>query len=67
MTQEPLIQKPLFWIPLTLFIGLCILLAVGLTLNPTELPSPLIGKPAPAFTLPILGNTEQKFSNTDND
>ncbi|HAY45181.1 MAG TPA: DsbE family thiol:disulfide interchange protein [Gammaproteobacteria bacterium] len=66
MTQESFIQKPLFWIPLTLFIGLCILLAVGLTLNPREVPSPLIGKPAPKFALPILGNSEQVFSTTDN-
>ena len=30
------------------------LLAVGLTLNPREVPSPLIGKPAPPFELPLL-------------
>jgi len=36
------------------FAALVILLAVGLTLNPREVPSPLIGKPAPAFDLPLL-------------
>ena len=36
------------------FAALVVLLAVGLTLNPREVPSPLIGKPAPAFDLPLL-------------
>ena len=30
------------------------LLAIGLTLNPREVPSPLVGKAAPAFELPRL-------------
>lgn len=38
--------------PLLLFIGLLILLGIGLTLNPREVPSPLIGKPVPQFELP---------------
>ncbi len=33
---------------------LVLLLAIGLTLRPEEIPSPLIGKPAPGFTLPNL-------------
>ncbi|MDQ7990584.1 MAG: DsbE family thiol:disulfide interchange protein [Candidatus Dactylopiibacterium sp.] len=41
-------------IPLAVFVALVALLAVGLTLNPREIPSPLIDKPAPAFTLPQL-------------
>ena len=41
------------WLPLG-FIVLLGLLAVGLKLNPREVPSPLIGKPAPAFELPRL-------------
>jgi cytochrome c biogenesis protein CcmG, thiol:disulfide interchange protein DsbE len=43
-----------FLLPLGLFIVLVALLAVGLTLNPREVPSPLINKPAPAFTLAHL-------------
>ena len=46
------------------FFALVILLAVGLTLNPREVPSPLIGKPAPAFELPRLGSAE-RFSPKD--
>ena len=40
--------------PLIVFGVLVALLAIGLTLNPREVPSPLIGKPAPAFELPRL-------------
>jgi len=46
------------------FLALLVLLAVGLTLNPREVPSPLVGKPAPAFQLPRLGSAE-RFSPAD--
>ncbi|HEX5802092.1 MAG TPA: DsbE family thiol:disulfide interchange protein [Azospira sp.] len=45
--------------PLAGFIALVILLAVGLGLNPRDVPSPLVGKPAPNFTLPVLGADRQ--------
>ena len=38
-------------VPLVVFIALAIFLAVGLTRDPREIPSPLIGKAAPAFRL----------------
>ena len=41
-------------IPVVLLLGLMALLAVGLTRDPHVVPSPLIGKPAPAFDLPLL-------------
>ncbi|HUP09968.1 MAG TPA: DsbE family thiol:disulfide interchange protein [Caldimonas sp.] len=44
-----------FLLPLVLFLGLAVFLAVGLTRDPRELPSPLIGRAAPAFELPRLG------------
>jgi cytochrome c biogenesis protein CcmG/thiol:disulfide interchange protein DsbE len=47
------------------FIALVVLLAVGLTLNPREVPSPLIGKPAPAFELPLLHAPEKTFTQKD--
>lgn len=47
------------------FAALVALLAVGLTLNPREVPSPLIGKPAPAFELPLLHAVEKTFSQKD--
>ena len=51
--------------PLIGFIVLVVLLAVGLNLNPRDVPSPLVGKPAPAFALPKLGAMEQTFSPKD--
>jgi cytochrome c biogenesis protein CcmG, thiol:disulfide interchange protein DsbE len=47
------------------FAALVALLAVGLTLNPREVPSPLIGKPAPAFNLPLLHAPEKSFAQKD--
>lgn len=43
-----------FLIPLAAFLVLAIFLAIGLTRDPHEVPSPLIGKPAPLFRLPRL-------------
>jgi cytochrome c biogenesis protein CcmG/thiol:disulfide interchange protein DsbE len=43
-----------FLIPLALFITLVAFLAVGLKLDPKEVPSPLIDKPAPGFALTRL-------------
>ncbi|MEY2656701.1 MAG: Thiol:disulfide interchange protein DsbE [Pseudomonadota bacterium] len=47
-----------FLIPLALFLGLVVFLAVGLKRDPREIPSPLINKPAPAFSLPTLEGGE---------
>ena len=46
-------------IPLAVFIVLVVVLGVGLTLNPREVPSPLIGKAIPAFELPLLSDPAQ--------
>jgi cytochrome c biogenesis protein CcmG/thiol:disulfide interchange protein DsbE len=48
--------------PLIIFIVLLIFLGLGLQLKPREVPSPFIGKPAPTFSLPILGNESSYFS-----
>ncbi|MBL8343391.1 MAG: DsbE family thiol:disulfide interchange protein [Rubrivivax sp.] len=45
-----------YLIPLALFVVLAGFLFVGLGLNPREVPSPLVNKPAPAFVLPRLDN-----------
>ena len=52
------------FMPLIVFVALVALLAIGLTLNPRLVPSPLIGKPAPEFNLPLL-LAEGSFSNKD--
>lgn len=51
-----------YLLPLALFAALLILLGIGLTLNPREVPSPLIGKPAPSFKLPSLDDPNQTVS-----
>jgi cytochrome c biogenesis protein CcmG/thiol:disulfide interchange protein DsbE len=53
-----------FWV-IAVFVSLVGLLAVGLQLNPREVPSPLIGKPAPHFELPLLTAPDKRFSQKD--
>ena len=57
-------MKKLAW-TLGGFIALVVVLAVGLRLNPREVPSPLIGKPAPPFELPLLNEPDKRFSQKD--
>ena len=54
-----------YLIPLAIFLVLCGFLAAGLKLNPREVPSPLIDKPAPPFTLNQLSDPAKPFSNKD--
>ena len=54
-----------FLAPLALFAVLLGFLAVGLNLNPREVPSPLIGKPAPAFELTRLDDPALKITHAD--
>jgi cytochrome c biogenesis protein CcmG/thiol:disulfide interchange protein DsbE len=54
-----------FLIPFGLFIVVVGFLAVGLTLNPRELPSPLVGKAAPEFSLPQLHDQGKTISSND--
>ncbi len=54
-----------FWLVVAGFLVLVGLLAVGLRLDPREVPSPLIGKPAPAFELPLLQQPDKSFSQKD--
>lgn len=51
--------------PLAIFLVLAGFLYVGLGLNPREVPSPLVDKPAPAFQLAQLGRPDQSFSRDD--
>jgi cytochrome c biogenesis protein CcmG/thiol:disulfide interchange protein DsbE len=48
--------------PLIGFGALVVLLAVGLNLNPRDVPSPLVGKPAPNFELKQQNATAEAFS-----
>jgi cytochrome c biogenesis protein CcmG/thiol:disulfide interchange protein DsbE len=49
-------------LPLAIFLLIAFLLWRGLALNPRAVPSPLIGKPAPAFTVPLLSDPSQTLS-----
>ena len=60
--NQPSLLKRLM--PLIIFVALVAVLGIGLTLNPRLVPSPLIGKPAPEFNLPLLFN-EGRFTNKD--
>jgi cytochrome c biogenesis protein CcmG, thiol:disulfide interchange protein DsbE len=52
-------------IPLVLFIGLIVFLAIGLGRDPHEVPSPLINRPAPEFHLAQLLDPAKSFSNQE--
>ncbi len=51
-----------FILPLILFLILSVFLYKGLGRDTREVPSPLIGKAAPAFQLPTLQDTAKQFS-----
>jgi len=53
------------FLPLGIFLVLAIFLAVGLGLNPREVPSPLIGKVAPPFRLPLLQDPGRTLATDD--
>lgn len=54
-----------FLIPLVVFAVMVVFLGVGLNLDPREVPSPLIDKPAPPFVLPQLHAPDKTFSQKD--
>ncbi len=54
-----------FLLPLGIFIVLVGFLAVGLNRDPREVPSPLVGKPAPDFQLAQLHQPDKTFSPKD--
>ena len=54
-----------FLLPLALFGVLAVFLGVGLKRDPREVPSPLIGKPAPTFAMATLHNPERMIQKAD--
>ncbi len=51
-----------FILPLVIFLILSVFLYKGLGRDTREVPSPLIGKAAPTFVLPMLHEADKKFS-----
>jgi cytochrome c biogenesis protein CcmG, thiol:disulfide interchange protein DsbE len=54
-----------YLLPLAVFVILVGFLAVGLKLDPREVPSPLIGKPAPGFALTRLDDAAKTIRRED--
>ena len=54
-----------YLVPLGIFLVLVAFLYRGLSLDPKLVPSPLVGKPMPAFTLTRLQNPNASISDTD--
>lgn len=54
-----------FLIPIVLFALLGLLLAYGLRLDPRKIPSPLVNKPLPAFSLPTLDDPKRIVAKDD--
>ena len=57
------------WLPLLAFLGLAALLLAGVLMNSgkdnSAIASPLIGKPVPAFSLPVLGEPARHLGQAD--
>jgi cytochrome c biogenesis protein CcmG/thiol:disulfide interchange protein DsbE len=54
-----------FLLPLAVFLAIAFFLWRGLALDPREVPSPLIGKPVPAFEVPLLADESMRLSSAD--
>lgn len=58
-------RRLLYAMPLAGFAGIAVAFAWGLTRNPQELPSALIGKPVPTFSLPPVQGRKLGLSSAD--
>ncbi len=61
-------DQPKRWVyllPLAVFAVLMVFFFFGLGTNPRLIPSPLIGQPAPQFSLPKLKNPDELFQQVD--
>ena len=54
-----------FGIPLAVFVLMVASLGYGLKLDPKKVPSPLIDKPAPEFSLAMLGDPSRQLATAD--
>ncbi len=54
-----------FIVPIIAFVALVVVFMIGLNRDPTYVPSPLIGKPAPEFVLPLLSDETQQLGTKD--
>ena len=54
-----------FLVPVLVFMALVVILGIGLTLDPRIVPSPLIGKPVPEFSLPPVKGRSLALASSD--
>jgi cytochrome c biogenesis protein CcmG/thiol:disulfide interchange protein DsbE len=54
-----------YFVPLLLFAVLAVFFRAGLNRNPQDIPSPLIGQPAPTFSLPDVKDAARQVSIAD--
>ncbi len=54
-----------YLLPLAIFLAMVVALGAGLRHDPRELPSALVGKPAPQFSLPVLSAQGQTMQRSD--
>jgi len=58
-------KRLLMLLPLAIFLLVAVFLYRGLFLDPTELPSALIGKPLPSFSLPSVEDPQRVVTAED--
>lgn len=58
-------KRAILLLPLLIFLGVAVFLYRGLFLDPSELPSALIDKPIPAFSLPSVDDAQRLISEAD--
>src|SRR3546814_15291141 len=56
---------PVFLVPVVFFLALGVVLGWGLTRDPREIPSALIGKPVPEFALPPVQGRTRGLASAD--
>lgn len=54
-----------FLLPLLAFLLLVGIFVIGLTKDPSRIPSPLLGNPAPEYSLPSLQDTDEQVGSAD--
>ncbi|MHB8494748.1 MAG: DsbE family thiol:disulfide interchange protein [Casimicrobiaceae bacterium] len=59
------LRRMALFLPLLLVVGLGVFLAIGLKMDPRLVPSPLIGKPVPTFSLPPVRGRTLGLASTD--
>ena len=62
---QPQRRRLLSYLPLAVFALMAVFLGIGLTMNPRDIPSPLIGKPVPNFSLPPVKGRSLGLASSD--